>query len=180
MYVILILLEAKKGSLKITTTNLLYTEKPYVLWKITISKTKWVRRMILFYIFIHLFKENIWILKSASELCLCGLILTCSRGRRRILIPLKGSWRLWSSSDHTWRTAGILNSRISSVNTIVRNHAKLDLLGGVRVALSVKCLSWARVMIPGSWGQVPHWVPCSAASLLPLLLSPAVLSLSNK
>ena len=51
---------------------------------------------------------------------------------------------------------------------------------GAWVALSVKRLPPAQVMIPGSWDQVLHWAPCSVESpLLPLPAAPpAVLSLS--
>ena len=42
------------------------------------------------------------------------------------------------------------------------------------MAQPVEHLPSALVVIPGSWGQVPHWAPCSAGSLLlplPLMLS---------
>ena len=54
------------------------------------------------------------------------------------------------------------------------------------VAQSVKLLPSAQVMIPGSWDQVPHQVPCSAGACfsrclcLPLCLLVCTLSLINK
>ena len=35
---------------------------------------------------------------------------------------------------------------------------------GAWVAQSVEHLPSAQVVIPGSWDQVPHWVPCGGAS----------------
>ena len=48
---------------------------------------------------------------------------------------------------------------------------------GAWVALLVKCLPTAQVMIPGTWDQALHGAPCFC---LPLLLPLFVLSLSNK
>ena len=50
------------------------------------------------------------------------------------------------------------------------------------MAQCVKCLPLARVMIPESWDQAPHWAPCSTGSLLlplplPLLVFPVSLCL---
>ena len=48
---------------------------------------------------------------------------------------------------------------------------------GHLVAQSVERLPLARVMIPGSWDQAPHWAFCSARSLLHPLPLPALLIL---
>ena len=48
--------------------------------------------------------------------------------------------------------------------------------GGAWVALSVKCLTLAQVMIPESWDWALHQTPCSMESLLvPLSLCPSCL-----
>ena len=60
---------------------------------------------------------------------------------------------------------------------------------GAWMAWSVEPLPLAQAMIPGSWDGAPHWVPCSAESLLlplplPITLPACALSqsfsLSNK
>ena len=50
---------------------------------------------------------------------------------------------------------------------------------GAWVARLAKCLPSAQVMIPESRDWVPHWAPCSARSLLPLPLTPLMLSVSQ-
>ena len=62
---------------------------------------------------------------------------------------------------------------------ILQLHFKRRNSWGAWVAQLVKHLPSAQVMIPESWDQALHWVPCSARSLLlSLPLTPLMLSIS--